>query len=249
MTKPLQELREERHTSVSALKTYLQCPRKYSLHYIQQVEPAFRPAALAFGTAFHEAIGEYLRASRPEHVVSVERLHEVFCRSFQAQLKQGGVPVVFDEEETAAQHVELAAKMLRAFVEQIELPKRVRGIEVPFRLDIDDPETGEVLPALIGAIDVVVEAERGTEAWELKTTARRWANDPLGACRTIAWAGCAGSSEKFRDRREVLPRCVQLASSGSTEAPIAPLWQGAASQVTSLPAAMPGRGVLLPERA
>jgi hypothetical protein len=174
------------------------------LHYIQQVEPAFRPAALAFGTAFHEAIGEYLRASRPEQVVPVEQLHKVFCRSFQAHLKGGGVPVVFDEEETAAQHVELAKKMLRAFVEQIEPPQQVRGIEVPFRLDIDDPETGEVLPALVGAIDVVVETECGTEAWELKTAARRWANDPLEYDLQPTVVQMGARSLGFHDAKPVL---------------------------------------------
>jgi len=176
---PLRLLRQEAHTSVSAIKTFLQCPRKYSLHYIERAEPSFRSAALAFGTAFHEAIGEHLRISHHEHVAPIDELHEVFSRVYQEQLAVDDVPVLFDEGESADQQMAMARGMISAFVEQVPMPNRVAGIEVPFRIELHDPETGEVLPSLVGAIDAVVETDDGVEAWELKSSARRWSQDQL----------------------------------------------------------------------
>lgn len=179
MNKPLHLLREETHTSASALKMFLQCPRKFALNYVHKTEPAFRPAALAFGTASHEAVGEHLRVSHDEHVAPLHDLLEVFHASYKSQLAIDDVPVLFDEGETAEQQLELAKNMLATFIEQVELPERVRGIELPFRVAVHDPDTGEELPALVGAIDAVVETSRGLEAWEFKTSARRWASDQI----------------------------------------------------------------------
>ena len=57
------------YVSVSQVKTWLMCPRKYELKYIRGVAPAFVPVNLAFGSAFHEALAGYYneiksRASR-----------------------------------------------------------------------------------------------------------------------------------------------------------------------------------------
>jgi putative RecB family exonuclease len=47
----LQQLRALPHISVSQLKCFLGCPKKFRLHYIDRIEPAFRSVALAFGSA------------------------------------------------------------------------------------------------------------------------------------------------------------------------------------------------------
>jgi PD-(D/E)XK nuclease superfamily len=55
-TTSLADRRALPHLSVLQLKTFLQCPKKYTFQYIERVEPAFRPIALAFGTAWHETL-------------------------------------------------------------------------------------------------------------------------------------------------------------------------------------------------
>ena len=60
MNLSLDELRKRPHLSVSALKTYLSCPRKYRLHYVERAPASHRSIALVFGHAWHELIGKLL---------------------------------------------------------------------------------------------------------------------------------------------------------------------------------------------
>jgi hypothetical protein len=56
----LSDLRGLPHTSISQVKTFLQCPRKFRFLYVDRVPAEFRPIALAFGTAWHETIAAHL---------------------------------------------------------------------------------------------------------------------------------------------------------------------------------------------
>ena len=42
--------------SASKITTYLQCPRRYRFRYVMKVVPAWKPAALALGSAVHGAL-------------------------------------------------------------------------------------------------------------------------------------------------------------------------------------------------
>ena len=57
MGKP--ELPDGLYISVSQLKTWLMCPRKYELKYIRGESPAYVPVNLAFGSAIHEALAAF----------------------------------------------------------------------------------------------------------------------------------------------------------------------------------------------
>lgn len=181
MSQSLAELRRTAHTSVSQLKTYLQCPRKYFFHYIEKAEPAFRPLALSFGQAFHAAAQHHLVHSTPEQAVPNEELHEIFRASLEKATQADGPPLLFEEEEQdLGSVIDAGIRMFDAFVEKVPLPEKVLGIEVPFSLELMHPVTGEALGApLVGAIDAVV-LENGTPfIWELKTSKRRWGPDQL----------------------------------------------------------------------
>ena len=49
------ELRHDPHVSFTQLDTYLRCPLRYRLQYVDRVEPDFVPAALALGSGIHGA--------------------------------------------------------------------------------------------------------------------------------------------------------------------------------------------------
>jgi CRISPR/Cas system-associated exonuclease Cas4 (RecB family) len=49
------ELRQDPHVSFTQLDTYLRCPLRYRLQYVDRVEPDFVPAALALGSGIHGA--------------------------------------------------------------------------------------------------------------------------------------------------------------------------------------------------
>src|SRR3954469_2891422 len=100
--------------SVSQVKTWLMCPRKYELRYIRGEPPAFIPVALAFGTAFHSALGRFYSGVKAQDTPPLDLVIQTFRDSWQVQL-EGRVPLQLDDDEDLAGIVDLAARMLAAF--------------------------------------------------------------------------------------------------------------------------------------
>ncbi len=177
----LTELRAKPHTSVSQLKTYLMCPRRYYFQYVLRMRPAFTALALVFGTAWHETIGQHLLRSRREHHVPVDDLKEHLRDGLIRGIGATGAPVLFEEEEQdVGAVVDLATRMLQVFLDRVPLPDVVHGVEVPFGLELAHPVTGEMLRVpLVGAMDAIVEVDGVTSIWELKTGKKKWAADQL----------------------------------------------------------------------
>jgi putative RecB family exonuclease len=174
MTMSLADLRAIPHLSVSQLKTFLQCPKKYTLQYVARAEPAFRPIALAFGTAWHETIGAHLLPQVKDQYLSREELRALFRDVLTEEVSKEGPPVLFEDEEDLGQTVDLGLRMLDAFILGVPRPDDVLEVERAFVL------TGEVAPVpMIGAIDAVVIDEGKTAVWELKTGKKKWSQDLL----------------------------------------------------------------------
>ncbi len=181
MTLALVALRKKPHTSASALKTFLTCPRQYFFRYVERVVSAFRSASLAFGHAFHAAIGVHLIRSSESQAVPLDELVEAFRHVFMAELGEDSIPVLFDDEEQSTDELlDKARDMLAVFVEQFPLPSIVLGIEVPFELLLRHPLTSEAaeLP-LIGAMDVIAQFDTRRRVLEIKTGKRKWSADQV----------------------------------------------------------------------
>lgn len=175
MNQSLDELRKRPHLSVSSLKTWLSCPRKYRLHYIDQARASHRSIALVFGHAWHEVIGKLLWLHQKGRELDRTFLREHFEAALVREIRSDGPPVLFEDGEDVPALVDTAMRMLEAFLAAVPLPNRVLHVELPFRLELIDPETGEVLPVpLIGAVDAVVEGTESLEVWELKSAKRRF---------------------------------------------------------------------------
>jgi CRISPR/Cas system-associated exonuclease Cas4 (RecB family) len=177
----LAALRAKPHTSVSQVKTFIQCPRKYFIQYIKRAMPAFRPLALVFGTAWHETIAERLTRSRRDRQVPVDELRAHLRDGLIRGVDADGIPVLFEEEEQdIGAVIDVAMRMLDVFLARIPFPEAVHGVEVPFRLNLVHPVTGEIHPRpLVGAIDAIVEEHGKPAIWELKTGKKRWSIDQL----------------------------------------------------------------------
>ncbi|HTA93413.1 MAG TPA: PD-(D/E)XK nuclease family protein [Polyangiaceae bacterium] len=179
---PLEALRHEPHISVSSLSTYLKCPRKWRLHYLERAEASHRSIGLVFGHAWHALIGFLLMTHQRGQKLERSVLREYFADALRRELESDGPPILFDDEEDEDALLTIGARMLDAFLDRVPLPDRVLHVELPFRLELFDPETGEALSApLIGAIDAVVEfsQRQRQEIWELKSGRRRWAQDAV----------------------------------------------------------------------
>ncbi len=149
------------------------------MKYIDRIQPSFRASALAFGTAWHVAVGEHLLTSTITEPRPVDELHDLFVLALDEQLDGDGPPVLFDDGEDRDALVALGRRMLTVFIERVPMPEEVRAIEVPFSIDLIDPDTGEMLPPLVGSVDALVVKNGELTVWELKSGKRKWPADQL----------------------------------------------------------------------
>jgi len=167
-----------KHLSISSLSEFLACPRKFRLRRIDGLVPQFRPVALAFGTAFHEAAAFGLFQHSQGQAPHSEATAQHFRDRLKAQVNKSDVPVLFDDSETEGSLADKGIEMLEAFWRVMPLPEKVLGIEQRFSLGIRGP-AGEKLPPLVGSIDAAVEVNGKPTIWELKTGKQRYSEDKL----------------------------------------------------------------------
>jgi len=178
-TEPLANLRQGLHVSVSQVKAWIMCPRKYAHSYVWGTAPAHRPVALAFGTAVHRALEmfyEHLQAhgSKP----SVDEVQTAFVDRWTVEVRDP-LPLLFDDE-TPDQCKDLGVALMGAFCQQGFVPDEVLAVEQPFGIELVDPETGEVCDIpLVGAIDLVAQHQGKVWLVEHKTAARRFTPDRI----------------------------------------------------------------------
>lgn len=177
---PLSELRSKPHLSVSQLKSFLVCPRRYRLQYIDRVEASFRSVSLALGSAFHHAVEAHYQNVDGHEPASRDQLQQLLGEELRAVLREPGPPVLFDDGDDEATLLSAAAKMLDAFLLNAPEFESVEAIEQPFAVDLVEPRTGEVLGVpLVGAIDVLGVLDGRLTVLELKTSKRKWSRDQL----------------------------------------------------------------------
>ena len=174
------------YISVSQVKAYLMCPRKYELHYIRGEQPAFVPVALVFGSAIHAALaayyGEITATGRP---LRRDLMLDVF-RDAWDKGSSGPIPLQADEEDGgtgADQIIDKGVSMLHAFHEHAG--KSAPGLDVvavekSFAVSIHDVETGELFEEqLVGTIDLILNEDGQRIIVEHKTAAKKYGLDQL----------------------------------------------------------------------
>ncbi|MBX3230671.1 MAG: PD-(D/E)XK nuclease family protein [Labilithrix sp.] len=175
MPESLIELRKRPHLSISAVKSWLQCPRKFALQYRERARPDYLPAALILGSAWHSAVAGWL-----DEAADDEALDDQLRDDLRDRLRRDDLPVLFDDaDEDADSFIERAVAMFKTFRGSVAQPKMVLGTEIAFATAIAHPQTGEVLPVpVIGAMDAIVVEEDGVGSlWELKTAKKKWSPD------------------------------------------------------------------------
>ncbi len=168
------EMRQQPHVSFTQLDTYLRCPLRYRLAYIDRVPPDFVPAALAFGSGIHGAIAYFFRQVQQGQAPAVEDLQAYFEGYW--QLENGECAIRYPEKDTKESFLALACRMLEVFHQKQEPGTEVVGVEVPFQVPLIDQETGEVLDRpLVGSLDLLERSAEGQlVVVDVKTAARKY---------------------------------------------------------------------------
>lgn len=169
------------YVSVSQVKTWLMCPRKYELKYIRGVAPAFVPVNLAFGSAFHEALAGYYNEIKVSGIPLRRDLVMDTFRASWAKAAEGDVPLQPDDDDGGdpGAMIDKGVSMLHAFYEQAGTPQ-VESVEHGFTITIRDADTGEPLEEkLVGTMDLLIREEGRVVVVEHKTAARKFTEDQL----------------------------------------------------------------------
>lgn len=168
--------------SISQLKEYMICPRRYLLHRVLAVEPSFVPLPLALGAAVHKAIGFTYTSIRDRGgVPELAEVLQVFRDAWTVE-GSGAVPIKVEDDDPDP--IDLGVRMVAAFHRHVvaDVPVRIVAVELPFRgVELHDPDTGAVLDeTLSGVMDLVVVHEDDRHVVvEHKTAARRWSAEQL----------------------------------------------------------------------
>jgi len=176
---PRPQMPDGLYVSVSQIKTWLMCPRKYELKYVRGVAPAFVPVNLAFGSAVHAAFAAYYNEIKVSGVPLRRDLVLDTFRAAWAKAAEGDVPLQADEDGDPGVMIDKGVSMLHAFYEQAGTPEVV-SVEHGFTITLHDLDTGEPLEEkLVGTMDLLIREEDRVVVVEHKTAARKYTADQL----------------------------------------------------------------------
>jgi len=155
------------HLSSSQINLYLQCGLKYKFQYIDLLPKTFRPAALAFGSAFHVALAWFHEQKMIGREISVETLFKIFDADWYCQ--KIDVEIRFKDGEGEMVLAIMAKEMLSQYAQQEH--NTIVGCEMPFTIPLINSQTGESLGInlegyfdLIEAEDAIVEFKTSAQA-------------------------------------------------------------------------------------
>lgn len=166
----MRKLRELDHLSYSSVSTYLRCPRSWRYRYLEKVASPVG-VALPFGSAFHEAVEQYLTM---RHSGDALPPAELFDAAWQTQLERR--EDIDWRDETPDSMLDLGTRMLTddGVLAQLDSIKPLVLDDVPViekRVSMTVP--GVPIP-IIGYIDLIT--DDGVPG-DLKTSSRKWYGD------------------------------------------------------------------------
>ncbi len=211
ITSTLTELRSGLHFSASALRTFLTCPWKFRLQYVQGVVPEFRPAAMILGRAVHQAIALHHRALQVQAKLPIAEIQAELDSALETETR-AEVPIRFKAGESLDVLRQVGRDVVELYCRQAK-PKQILAVEQPFRARLIDPESGQELdPRLVGVFDLVEADEHGrVSVVEVKTAARRWSDGQVKSdlqgslyAEAVVQAGLVGDGQEVGIRYDVL---------------------------------------------
>jgi len=154
------------HLSHSQIASFVGCPRKWHYDKVLNVAPERTGAALAFGSALHEALAVMNEAALLGVVADPKA---VFLRRWGEALENQAAPLHFGKDDAD----DLLAKGL-ALLAAYQPPSGIVGVEEAIEVSLD-PE----LPPIHGRIDLIRRGEEGDLILvDLKTSASKRIAEP-----------------------------------------------------------------------
>jgi putative RecB family exonuclease len=191
------------HTSFTQLDTYLRCPLRYRFTYVDRLPPEFVPAARAFGSGIHGAIGSFLRGVKQGQPLALADVQGYFEGLWQTETSTK--PIRYSEKESPEGLLDLAVKMLEVFYREQEPGAEILAVEEPFEVPLVNQETGEVLePSLVGSLDVLERSAEGRlVVVDIKTAARKYTDLQVEASLQLSIYSYATAMNGLADQEDL----------------------------------------------
>lgn len=154
--------------SASRITSYLLCPLKYRFTYVDKIPRPWKSAAFAFGSAVHSALEAWQSSRLSGEEMAESEVVKLFLVDWEAE-KAGGIRFKTNDDETTL--AEKGQALLTLAMQTLK-PDPPQAVELPFEIDLVDPETREATGLrLRGVFDLILLNDRLVE---IKTAARRW---------------------------------------------------------------------------
>ena len=128
MAKPtIAQLRSRLHFSASALKTFLQCPWKFRLQYVEGAPPEFRPAAMVLGRAVHVALATHHRALQDGQPIPLSELQDQADAALDREAR-AELPIRFKDGEDIDSLRTIGRQLVEVYQQEAR-PRRIIEVE------------------------------------------------------------------------------------------------------------------------
>lgn len=148
------------------------CPRKYAFTYVEQARPDFIPSSLLFGSAIHSALEHHLQRQLEGELSERSELLTIFLNEWKLRDgEQPDVPVRFNKSESEATQIELADRMLAAFLASpLAQPQgQILAVEEKLRGTLNAR-----LPDLVARVDAIWLGLDALHVIDFKTLRSKW---------------------------------------------------------------------------
>ncbi|MFC1834467.1 RecB family exonuclease [Thermodesulfobacteriota bacterium] len=173
------------HFSYSQLNTYLMCPLRYRLQYVELIPAAFTSSALAFGSAVHEAVAAFHHQHLLGDALKPDQMLDVYRHAWASK---NGEEIRYCNGDNKESLQEKARQILTVYQESFDPSVEVLGIEEFF-----ETQLVETVPPFQGYIDLIVQGPGGAvTVVDLKTAARKLSNGQVHSnLQLTAYSICA----------------------------------------------------------
>ena len=128
--------RTDLHVSVSQIKCFQMCPKKYFWRYVLGAEAEHRSANLVLGSAVHEALASYYSAIRNGKVPVAEGVLAAFSDAFDDEVAKEPA-ILLDDGLTIGVLKDSGVALVSAFLAGVKPPDRVFSVESAFACDVE----------------------------------------------------------------------------------------------------------------
>jgi Holliday junction resolvase-like predicted endonuclease len=168
----LDDLRKREHFSYSSINQFFNiCSLQWAFQRVYDVKPAFTPATLSFGSAFHRVMEHISTVRKEKDMPDKKDACDLFQDLWDRQVTED-TNIKFDEDITKESCTEQGRDMVACYVDSIDPAEEILEVNEVFAVPVEGNER-----PLIGEIDCVAKKNDKRYIVDWKTSARRWPKD------------------------------------------------------------------------